>query len=332
MRLYEELERIVREETESCSSVLQMKALNAFQEWFDLSGETESRFCRKIRDRIKTTFQKRDRGAARQVLNSISQRFAIQSLVDAKRLQTDRRYVAETTRENALALNHKRRQGGGSLFLGTARSKPGEVEYERAQELAREVACLCPESTIWSGAGPGDMDATIRGAKEVGSAVGGVKIHLTEEQSAFEQNISDAFDPDEVVECQYFHPRKVGLAHAATREGAEERTAVFCLPGGFGSMDEFFEFLTLMQLKIIGKDYPIPIYLMNYDGEYDGIIAFADRALQDKRISKADHQLIRICTSNKEALDNFADFYEISEERRTYAARLRNWSEQKNTT
>ena len=327
MRLYEELEIIVQEETQSCSAAVQAGAMSAFREWFNREGEAEGQFCREVRTRIRDGLEKRERGPARQALHRVSERFAMRQLLDAKKAQSNRRYVERTAQENGRVLEFVRQKRKGVVFFGTARSEPGETEYERARELSRETAGLLPDSTIWNGAGPGDMDAITRGAKEGGGAVGGIKIRLSETQSAFEQKVSSAFDAGEVVECDYFHPRKVGLADAAARENESERTALICLPGGSGTMDEFYEVATLMQLKIIGKAYPFPMLLMNYNGEYDGIIAFMERAACDGRLTEKELAVVRICTSNREALDALADFYKIPKEQRTYAQRLRDWNE-----
>jgi hypothetical protein len=120
----------------------------------------------------------------------------------------------------------------------------------------------------------------------------------------------------------------MGLVDAAMRENESDRTGVVILPGGFGTLDEAFELIVLKQLKKLGTKHPVPVVLMNYGGEYDGIEAFIARAVEDGRISQQETSLLRICRSNQEALDYFADFYHIPAEKRAYSEGLCDWTEE----
>ncbi len=123
--------------------------------------------------------------------------------------------------------------------FGSARFTEGHPYYE----LAREVgAALAGEGfTVMTGAGPGVMEGANRGAKEAGGASIGVNIHLPHEQKP---------NPyvDECIEFEHFFVRKVMLVKYSC--------AFVVLPGGFGTMDEIFETLTLMQTHKI-EHFPI---------------------------------------------------------------------------
>ena len=259
-------------------------------------------------------------------LDRIRDRVAAQSVQNTLQTEQDRQSLIRMHEEGRSVLDLVRRQGRGVVYFGSSRSKPGESRYERTRELAREMFKLLG-CTTWSGAGPGDMDASVRGAKEAGGKIAGVKIILEEHQSKHEQEISSSFDTGEVVECRYFVPRKLGLVDAAMRENESDRTGVIVMPGGYGTMDEAFEFIVLKQLKKLGTKHDVPVVLMSYSGEYDGIEVFIDRAVKDGRISEEERSLFRICHSNQEVLDYFATFYEIPAEQCTYNERLCDWDD-----
>jgi len=328
------LEVIVRDVTSGLNPDVQQRALGFLHEWVDAPEQMRSDVCDEIRTAINTHQPKRERSALRAAHKIASERFASQLAELVRREASDRQSANAMKRELLTNYELVRRQGKGFVFFGTARSVPGETEYERARELSREVAILFG-STTYCGAGPGDMDAVARGAEEAGGRIAGVKIKLTAEQSEFEQQASEVFDESELVICDYFMTRKHGLTEPAMREKEEERTGVICLPGGYGSMDEFFEFGNLKLLKKLGTVHPVPVVLMNCNGEYDGVLAFFDRAISDGRIGPdqgvicpddpEQRGIFRVCSTNAEALDYLADFYSIPGEKREYTSRLRNW-------
>jgi len=328
------LEKIVQEAMSNFGPDVQDRALSFLHDWVNSPDHMRNEVCKKLQRAISKHNPKKERGALRAAHRTARENFASELAEVVSREAQDRQSASAMKKELLTGYELVRRQGKGFVFFGTARSDPGDTEYERAQELARETSILFG-STIWSGAGPGDMDAVVRGGQEAGGRIGGSKIILTEDQSEFEQNVSAVFSEDEVTECEYFAPRKVVLTEAAMRERESDRTGVICLPGGWGSMDELFEFGNLKLLKKLGTGHPVPLVLMNYNGEYDGIVAFIERAISDGRIG-ADQGCIkpndpeqkgtiRMCKSNAEALDYLADYYNIPENQREYAARLRNW-------
>jgi uncharacterized protein (TIGR00730 family) len=132
-------------------------------------------------------------------------------------------------------------------ILGSARVPEGDFYYEKARELAYRFAKE-QGMAVTTGGGPGIMEAANRGALEAGGTSLGVGIKLPMEQK-FNQYVTGSMN------FHFFFTRKVILNYTAR--------AFIYFPGGYGTLDEFFEFLTLVQTK---KVPPIPIYL--YGSEY----------------------------------------------------------------
>ncbi len=131
-----------------------------------------------------------------------------------------------------------------SVF-GSARSQPGDPYYAKAEQLARLL--VEREFAVITGGGPGIMEATNKGAFKAGGPSVGLNIYLPHEQSTNEfQNVS--------LEFRYFFCRKVMFVKYAM--------AFICFPGGFGTMDEFFESMTLIQT---GKTDKFPVILIGCD-------------------------------------------------------------------
>ncbi len=129
-----------------------------------------------------------------------------------------------------------------SIF-GSARTKPGQPYYEKAVEIAER---LTEEGYgIITGGGPGIMEAANKGAYLKGGVSVGLNINLP-----FEQNHNPYIDPDKNLEHRYFFVRKVMFVKYAQ--------AFIVLPGGFGTLDEMFEVLTLIQTNKITK---VPLIL-----------------------------------------------------------------------
>ncbi|XP_008227074.1 PREDICTED: probable cytokinin riboside 5'-monophosphate phosphoribohydrolase LOGL10 [Prunus mume] len=202
------------------------------------------------------------------------------------------------------------RLGRGVVYLGSSRMGPDHSHYLQALELGREIANLL-ECTSWTGAGPGLMDAAMKGALQAGKLVGGFKIG--KEAGEWTASNFHPYLPSEVyLTCRFFSARKHGLVDAAVRSCSSDRTAVVALPGGIGTLDEIFEILALIQLERIGSELPVPFLLMNYDSFYSKLLGFLDDCEDWGTLSKGEiTSLWTVCDSNSEALAYLADFYEL---------------------
>jgi len=185
------------------------------------------------------------------------------------------------------------RHGMKVTFFGSARTLPEDPLYLQARRLAERVA-----NAGWmvvTGAGPGIMAAGMEGAGREKSL--GVNIRLPHEQGA---NPFIAQDP-KLVEMRYFFTRKLMLI--------KESDAYAVLPGGFGTLDEAFELLTLLQT---GKAQPAPLVLLDTpDGDYwQGWERFLDdQVAAHGLISEDDRALYRITSDVDEAADELLGYY-----------------------
>ena len=175
-----------------------------------------------------------------------------------------------------------------SLF-GSARTPPDHPRYTLAMDIARRLS----ESgfTVITGGGPGIMEAGNRGAHEGPSPAVGLNIHLPREQKA---------NPWQDVSLQYRHffARKVMFVKYAS--------AYVVLPGGFGTLDEFMEILTLVQT---GKSRRIPIVLVCGDFWSGMIRWFRETLVAEGTIGEADMELFRVVETAEEVLDVIFDHY-----------------------
>src|SRR4051812_27971866 len=134
-----------------------------------------------------------------------------------------------------------------SIF-GSARTKPDHAYYKLAEEIAFK---LTKEGYgIITGGGPGIMEAANKGAKTAGGKSVGLNIELP-----FEQSANSFIDSDKLISFDYFFVRKLMFVKYAQ--------GFVVLPGGFGTMDELFEALTLIQTRKIGK-FPIVLVGKEY--------------------------------------------------------------------
>jgi len=131
-------------------------------------------------------------------------------------------------------------------IFGSARTRADDPLYAQARDLAHELARL--GWMVVTGAGPGIMTAGAEGAGRENSI--GVNIRLP-----FEQEANEFLAEDMVIDMKYFFTRKLALV--------KESQGFVCLPGGFGTMDETFELLTLQQT---GKSDPAPIVFLDTPG------------------------------------------------------------------
>jgi uncharacterized protein (TIGR00730 family) len=143
---------------------------------------------------------------------------------------------------------------GGITIFGSARTLQGTVEWERAEMLGRALAKA--GYTVITGGGPGDMEAANKGALEAGGESVGLAIELPYEPKP---------NPHltRTLSFRYFFVRKVMFVKYSQ--------AFVILPGGFGTMDELFEAVTLIQTK---KVKPFPVILVGDDGFWDGLFTW----------------------------------------------------------
>ena len=178
-----------------------------------------------------------------------------------------------------------------SIF-GSARTKPDNEYYKLASEIA---GALVKEGYgIITGGGPGIMEAGNKGAYENDGVSVGLNIELP-----FEQGFNPYIDGDKVFNYNYFFIRKVMFVKYAQ--------AFIVLPGGFGTMDELFEVLTLVQTKKIS---PIPIILVGSEF-WVGLRAWIKDVMLEKfaNISPKDMDLIPIIDEPQEIIDVINEFY-----------------------
>ena len=167
-------------------------------------------------------------------------------------------------------------------IFGSARFKDGHPYYEMTEQLSGRIAQL--GFTIMTGGGPGIMEAANKGAKEVGGRSVGCNIVLP-----MEQNHNPYLD--KWVNIKYFFVRKTLLIKYSY--------AFVVMPGGFGTMDEYFEALTLIQTKMI-SEFPIVIFDREF---HKDLIAHIDRLKAEGTISAGDENLFLVTDSVDEAVD-----------------------------
>jgi uncharacterized protein (TIGR00730 family) len=169
-------------------------------------------------------------------------------------------------------------------ILGSARLKPGTPYYNKAELLAKRIVTDL-KYTVVTGGGPGIMEAANKGAFEAGGNSLGFGIRLPQEQ-----------EPNKYlngyVEFEYFFSRKTLLFHAAE--------AYIYFPGGFGTMDELFEVLTLIQT---GKMPAVPVILVGSEFWGPLLKTIEKELLNDEHtIDLKDTQIYKIVDSEDEII------------------------------
>ena len=173
--------------------------------------------------------------------------------------------------------------GPAVTFFGSARVREGEPHYAAAVETSRLLAEA--GFSIITGGGPGLMEAGNRGAREAGVCSVGRGIELP-----FEQGLNEFVDVP--VEFRYFFVRKTMFVKYAQ--------AFVIFPGGFGTMDELFEALTLIQTTKV-RDFPIVLFGSDYwRGLYEWL---RDVMLAEGKIAEADLGLFEITDSPETVRD-----------------------------
>ena len=184
-----------------------------------------------------------------------------------------------------------------SIF-GSARTKPDNEYYKLTEEVARKI--VDHGYGIITGGGPGVMEAGNKGAHLAGGTSVGLNIHLP-----FEQHDNPYIDNDKNINFDYFFVRKVMFVKYSQ--------GFVVMPGGFGTLDELFEAITLIQTNKIDK---FPIILVGRDF-WSGLIDWVRTTLLDsfQNISAGDIDIIQVVDTADEVieiLDKFYDEYNLS--------------------
>ncbi len=178
-----------------------------------------------------------------------------------------------------------------SIF-GSARTTPEKKYYK----LAEEIAYLLTQRGygVITGGGPGIMEAANMGAKKGNGKSVGINIDLP-----FEQAANLFIDSDKLITFKHFFVRKVMFQKYAQ--------GFIVLPGGFGTLDELFEAITLIQTGKIGK-FPIILIGSEY---WDGLLSWIKEVMMDKEknISLEDNELFMVYDSAEEAVEHIDSFY-----------------------
>lgn len=178
-----------------------------------------------------------------------------------------------------------------SIF-GSARTKPHEPYYK----MTERIACKLVEHGygVITGGGPGIMEAANRGARDQGGKSVGLNIFLP-----FEQASNIYIDPDKLITFDYFFVRKVMFVRYSQ--------GFIVMPGGFGTLDELFEAMTLIQTKKIGR-FPIVLVGRKF---WEGLFHWVREVVlsREKNIDEGDLELINLVETEEEAVKVIEDFY-----------------------
>ena len=187
------------------------------------------------------------------------------------------------------------RIGPAVSIFGSARTKPGHPDYLAAEEIAQ---LLVEEGfAVITGGGPGIMEAANKGAAEADGESIGCNIELP-----FEQGMNAYVRT--AVNFRYFFVRKTMFVKYA------EAFVIF--PGGFGTMDELFEALTLIQTGKV-RDFPVILYGARY---WEGLLQWIRSAmLHEGKINERDLDLLRVTDSPRDAVDIVVANYENNRSR-----------------
>ncbi|MEN8928801.1 MAG: TIGR00730 family Rossman fold protein [Flavobacteriales bacterium] len=178
-----------------------------------------------------------------------------------------------------------------SVF-GSARTHEDNKYYK----MAEEVSYLLTQNNygVITGGGPGIMEAGNRGARRGAGISVGLNIELP-----FEQSSNPYIDSDKSIDFDYFFVRKVMFVKYAQ--------GFIAIPGGFGTLDELFEALTLIQTKKIAR---FPIILMGSE-YWNGMVSWIKETMlgEENNISPEDMDLMQIVDTPQEAVDIINEFY-----------------------
>jgi hypothetical protein len=181
------------------------------------------------------------------------------------------------------------RQGPAVSVFGSTRTKPKDKYYQLAFELAK--ALVKEGYAVITGAGPGIMEAANKGANQARGNSIGLNIELPSEQKP------NAYIT-KLLSFRYFFCRKVMFAKYSK--------ALILFPGGFGTLDEFFELIALIQTKRIE---PLPVICVGRKYWMSLLRWMKENLLKAGRISKKDLKIFVIVDSVEDVLANIKKFY-----------------------
>jgi uncharacterized protein (TIGR00730 family) len=178
-----------------------------------------------------------------------------------------------------------------SVF-GSARTKPGTKYYEMACDIGQKLASV--GLGVITGGGPGIMEAGNKGASEEKGASVGLNIELP-----FEQTSNPYIDQDKLIDFNFFFVRKVMFMKYAQ--------GFIVLPGGFGTLDELFEALTLVQTQKTAK-FPIILVGAEY---WKGLLDWIKTTMLELEgnVSPEDLHLFKLVDTADEAVNEILEFY-----------------------
>lgn len=178
-----------------------------------------------------------------------------------------------------------------SIF-GSARTKPDNKYFKLAEDIAFNLTQQ--GYGVITGGGPGIMEAGNMGAKKGNGKSVGLNIDLP-----FEQSANLFIDPDKLISFEHFFVRKVMFMRYAQ--------GFIVLPGGFGTFDELFEAITLIQTEKIGK-FPIILVGSSY---WQGLINWIKEVVlvEENNINEKDLDLIKVVDTAEEAVEKINEFY-----------------------
>jgi uncharacterized protein (TIGR00730 family) len=178
-----------------------------------------------------------------------------------------------------------------SIF-GSARTKPDNKYYQLAEEIAYKL--VKEGYGVISGGGPGIMEAANKGAHRGNGKSVGLNIALP-----FEQKHNDYIDLDKNISFDYFFVRKTIFLKYSQ--------GFVAMPGGFGTMDELFESLTLVQTNKIAQ-FPVVLVGSEY---WNGLLDWLRTSMMEteKNINPADLDLFKVVDNADDAVKHIVDFY-----------------------
>ena len=178
-----------------------------------------------------------------------------------------------------------------SIF-GSARTKPEDKYYKKTIEISEEIVKL--GLGVITGGGPGIMEAANKGAQNAGGVSVGLNIELP-----FEQSHNEFIDSDKIIDFDYFFVRKVMFVRYAQ--------AFVVMPGGFGTLDELFEAITLIQTNKIEK-FPVILYGSDF---WSGCIDWIKEIVCKKfnNINSDEMLLFELVDSKEQIVNILKKFY-----------------------